>query len=73
MAHPFTISSLPEDNKMLCVIRVKTGFIKRMLEKTLLIGADLEKHDGNAVTTATYPSTVHTEGLLAPGIKFTLF
>ncbi|KAK9374445.1 FAD-binding domain-containing protein [Lipomyces chichibuensis] len=55
MAHPFTISSLPEDNKSLFVIRVKSGFTKRMLKKTLLIGADLEKYDDNAVKAATYP------------------
>ncbi|KAK9238640.1 FAD-binding domain-containing protein [Lipomyces kononenkoae] len=58
MAHPFTIASLPEDNKMQFVIRVKNGFTKRLLEKTIRIGADLEKQNDtvdNVVARATYP------------------
>ncbi|KAK9370356.1 FAD-binding domain-containing protein [Lipomyces kononenkoae] len=58
MAHPFTIASLPADNKMQFVIRVKRGFTQRLLKKTIRIGADLEKHNDNAdnaVATATYP------------------
>ncbi|KAJ8099597.1 FAD-binding domain-containing protein [Lipomyces tetrasporus] len=55
MSHPFTISSLPQDNKMQFVIRAKSGFTKRMLKKTRSIGADMEKHDDNLAATATYP------------------
>ncbi|KAK9327240.1 FAD-binding domain-containing protein [Lipomyces starkeyi] len=58
MSHPFTISSLPQDNKMQFVIRAKSGFTYRILTKTLSIGVDMEKHDGNLAVTATYPVIV---------------
>ncbi|KAK9385516.1 FAD-binding domain-containing protein [Lipomyces mesembrius] len=58
MAHPFTIASLPEDGKMLFVIRAKAGFTRRILEKTLLIGRDIEKQHDHVVATATYPVVI---------------
>ncbi|KAK9345209.1 FAD-binding domain-containing protein [Lipomyces starkeyi] len=58
MAHPFTIASLPEDSKMLFVIRAKAGFTRRILKKTLLIGRDIEKQSDHMVATATYPVVI---------------
>ncbi|KAK9319733.1 hypothetical protein V1517DRAFT_32277 [Lipomyces orientalis] len=41
-SHPFTVSSLPKDEKMLFVVRVKTGFTRTLLNKTLAASQEVQ-------------------------------
>ncbi|KAK9482177.1 hypothetical protein V1527DRAFT_36054 [Lipomyces starkeyi] len=42
-SHPFTVSSLPKDEKMLFVVRVKTGFTRTLLNKTLAASQEIQE------------------------------
>ncbi|KAJ8104413.1 hypothetical protein POJ06DRAFT_191907 [Lipomyces tetrasporus] len=42
-SHPFTVSSLAKDEKMLFVVRVKTGFTRTLLNKTLAASQEIQE------------------------------
>ncbi|KAK9317016.1 hypothetical protein V1524DRAFT_445601 [Lipomyces starkeyi] len=42
-SHPFSVSSLPKDEKMLFVVRVKTGFTRTLLNKTVAAGQEIQE------------------------------
>ncbi|KAK9385879.1 hypothetical protein V1515DRAFT_623050 [Lipomyces mesembrius] len=42
-SHPFTVSSLPKDAKILFFVRVKTGFTRTLLNKTLAASQEIEE------------------------------
>ncbi|KAK9234894.1 hypothetical protein V1525DRAFT_366091 [Lipomyces kononenkoae] len=62
-SHPFTVSSLSKDGKVLLVVRVKTGFTRKLLQKTLATGEQIQKEQpigqrrtaSIAVATSSFP------------------
>ncbi|KAK9494058.1 hypothetical protein V1508DRAFT_414319 [Lipomyces doorenjongii] len=60
-SHPFTVSSLPKDEKMLFVVRVKTGFTRTLLNKTLAASREIEEDkDEQQIGVAAAPMVTAT-------------
>ncbi|KAK9480286.1 hypothetical protein V1514DRAFT_325982 [Lipomyces japonicus] len=58
-SHPFTVCSTPESDSMRFVVRVKNGFTKRLMRRTLKLGTSIEEKDADIVAFAEFPVLIN--------------